>query len=445
MRSVLILLFLLPSVWGYTQNIKGIVLDSQNNEPLIGVHVYFIKINEGTSTNSKGEFNLKIHSKINIKDTIQFSCIGYKTKKITYNNLEENKFIIPLSVDIHILKEVTIVPKLLKSNLNYTKLTSITDGLYSFGSLIIGDQIYVISGDASYKEDMALEALSNYANNPNFIGGIKPDFSWEEFKGSMYIYDINTDKWRVSNLSFRERAYHNIHFYNNKIYVIGGKRLSTNRVYEYLDDKIEVYYLKSDTILIDNVNPHQAVNFASFVYNKNIIIAGGSTKLQIDGQKEYSNKVHVFNLETGYWFELKDMPKAKETKGVLIHNKIYFIGGFNFQPLKEIETYDLITSEWEIEGELFRGMERPAITFYKNIIYIFEDERINTYNVETKELNEYLIDLPLLFSELFFANNKLYLLGGYIKEDFRTKPSSDLYSIDIKEFEKTKVNKCKVF
>jgi hypothetical protein len=53
----------------------------------------------------------------------------------------------------------------------------------------------------------------------------------------------------------------------------------------------------------------------------------------------------------------------------------------------------------------------------------------------------YSIELPLKSSEMFYANNKLYLLGGWIKyetsvDEYSIVPSSDLYSIDLNEFHK---------
>jgi hypothetical protein len=133
------------------------------------------------------------------------------------------------------------------------------------------------------------------------------------------------------------------------------------------------------------------------------------------------------------------MPIAKETKGILINSTIYLIGGFNLNPLKEIETYNLTTAEWKTEGQLFYEVERPALAYNENIIYIFEDGKIQTYNIETKELNMYSIDLPLKNSELFYANNTLYLLGGFQQDEFSISPSLNLYSIDINEFKKTKI------
>ncbi len=448
----LTLIFLFLTISSYSQNIKGLILDENNNKPLSGVNIYFKNTKEGTSSNEKGEFNLKVHSKFNESDTIYFSCIGYATKKVSFSELKVKKNIICLSIDIQHLKEVTVVPsKLLKPRIHYNKLSPLKDGLFSFGSLLNDNKIYVIGGDLSFEEDKAKEILIEYFQAPKSqslleqLSRATPEFSWQEFSGSFLTYDIETDIWKVSDLKLIERAYHNIHLYNGKIYVLGGKTLSKNKYYEYLADKIEVIDTVMDTVLIDNTNPHQSINFASFNYGSNIILLGGSIKMNKFGEKEYSKKSHLYNLESGYWYELKDMINPKETKGVLINNKIYLIGGFNKEPLKEIDTYDLLRDEWKIEGELFRGLERPALTYHNNIIYIFEDGRIYTYNTENKELNEYLIDLNLKSSELFYTNNMLYILGGFVEDDFSVSTSSGLFSINLNEFEKTKINHSKTF
>ncbi|HQK41163.1 MAG TPA: galactose oxidase, partial [Flavobacterium alvei] len=226
--------------------------------------------------------------------------------------------------------------------------------------------------------------------------------------------------------------------YNNKIYVLGGKRVSTNGVFEYLDNKIEVFDPENQSIIIDNTNPHQAADFASFEYNGNLIVMGGSTKMNEDAVKLYSNKVHSYNINSGYWYELDNLPTAKETTGVLIKNKIYLVGGFNSKPLNTIESFDLITEKWTTEGELFKAVSRPAITNDGNLIYFFDNERIYTLDTNTRLLKEYQIDLPLQASKLFYSEDKLYLFGGYIENYYSKYPSPILISIDINEFKNTK-------
>jgi hypothetical protein len=137
------------------------------------------------------------------------------------------------------------------------------------------------------------------------------------------------------------------------------------------------------------------------------------------------------------------MPLAKEVKGVLIDNKIYTFGGFNKKPLTAIESFDLITGKWQKEGELFTGLSKPAITHADNIVYLFEDGKLVTYNIKTKELKQYAIELFLNASGLHYSESKLYIVGGFKDEDYSILPSNELFRIDLNQFEITKANKSK--
>ncbi|AMC11269.1 hypothetical protein Lupro_08380 [Lutibacter profundi] len=226
--------------------------------------------------------------------------------------------------------------------------------------------------------------------------------SMHKYNNDLQLYDIKNDSWIKLKSKFKKRAYHNLNFYNHKIYVVGGKNISANGKFEYLDDKIEVFDVDKDIVIIDNTNPHQAVNFASFTYKGNIIVMGGSIKKKNNGFKEYSNKVDLYDIKTGNWYQLGNMPIAKEVKGVLIEDKIYLVGSFNKKPLASIESFDLTTQKWKKEGNLFYGIGKPAITHKENLIYLFNDGKISTYNVLTKELNAYLIDLFMEAPELYY-------------------------------------------
>jgi hypothetical protein len=174
-----------------------------------------------------------------------------------------------------------------------------------------------------------------------------------------------------------------------------------------------------------------------------MILIGGSLKMKNNGFKEYSNKVHLYNLKSGYWYELGNMPVAKETQGVLIEDKIYLVGGFNDKPLSSIESFDLKTQKWKKEGDLFYGISKPAITHNNNIIYFFNNGKISTYNVLTKELNEYSIELSIEDSEMYCNNNVLYIFGGFKGTNFSIFPSAQLFSINLDEFENTKIQNSK--
>ena len=163
------------------------------------------------------------------------------------------------------------------------------------------------------------------------------------------------------------------------------------------------------------------------------------------GTKVYNDKVHLYNLNSGFWYELDSMPKPKESKGILVGNKIYLIGGFRDKPLKEIESFNLDTGEWKIEGELFDGVSKPSICHYKKKIYILESGILIIYDTFAKTLNQYSINLFLNSSSIHIHNNKIYVFGGLVENGYSKKTSRNVYSIDIDEFKRSKIIKSKKF
>ena len=446
-RTILSLLFLFTIQFSFAQYIKGTVSDGTTKKPLKNVHVYIKNKEQVTLTNTFGKFRLNLSSQIKFNDTIFFSFIGYKTQKLIFSKNKKN-YSVSLVKDALKLDNVALVwERKLKPRLHYKKLTPMKRGLFSFGSLLKDDKIYVIGGAASIIID---EMKKSFDYDPeNFegmvlSGRIKPNnFSREIYRGDLNVYDIKLDTWEVTDKMFRKRAFHNLNNYDNKIYVVGGKTLSMGRKYEYLENKIEIFDQDDKNIIIDDTNPHQAVDFASFTYKDKIIMMGGSTKMKKNGKREYSNKVHLYDLKSGLWYELATMPLAKETKGVLIDDKVYLLGGFNEKPLTEIESFDLISGKWKKEGDLFKGISTPAITHKDEMVYLYDEGKLVTFNIKTKELKQFLIDLDLKSSKLYYTNSKLYILGGFRENSYSTIPSKALYSIDLKEFETTNIHKSK--
>jgi hypothetical protein len=421
-------------------------MNPKNNLPIEDVNITVNRFNTSTLTDEKGKFKLTISSKLQETDSIYFSHIGYTPKTISISELRKKDYIIYLDEKIESLVSVTISEKKpFKSKIAFTKLAPLKYALFSFGSILKDNKIYVIGGDASFATD-AWKKVQYEKVDPtmeDYLRELSYQFTGQAYKGNLLVYDIKANQWETSKLKFRKRAYHNLNEHSGKIYILGGKRVSANGVFEYLDDKIEVFDIKNQTINIDKTNPHQASEFASFTHNNNIIVMGGSVKMKNDGSKIYTNKVHSYDINSGYWYELTDMPTAKETNGVLIQDKIYLIGGFQSKPLSTLESFDIHTEKWKTEGELFNGISCPAITQNNGNIYFFENEKIYSYDTNTKQLKEYLINLPMKGSELYFSDNKLYLIGGYIENYYSKYPSANLFSIDIDEFENTKPNRSK--
>jgi len=446
-KPIFILLITLLSFNLYSQYIEGKILDAETRKPIEGVHVFADNIVDGTMSISNGSYFLKFQNPKAIPGNIHFSHIGYKKITIAFKK-NQKKYTLYLVKKVNTLGEISITEKRnLKQTISYKKLKSMKSGLFSFGAVLNKDKIHVVGGNASYQIDGPKRALEKYANTDltliEILQKSQGSYFKDIYKGDFLTYDIPTDTWTKNDTKFDKRAFHNANLFGENLYVLGGTTMSVSKKKEYLKANVEIINLQTNTKIVDGTNPHQAVNFVSFNYQGNLIVAGGSIKKKRNEKKEYTSKVHFYDLKEGYWYELDSMPSAKETNGVLIDDKIYLIGGFKSKPLSEIESFDLITKKWKKEGDLFFGMESPAVSNYNAIIYIFDKGKIYTFNTKNKELNEFYIKLNLTCSKMYISDNKIYLLGGKNIGDYDTTPSSALYSIDIAEFNKTQIRRTK--
>lgn len=441
------ILFTFLTISCYSQYIEGKIFDAATNKPIEGVHIYIDDVEDGALSNSKGIYYLKFPFSSIEFGNIHFSHIGYSNVAVPFKK-KKKEYNVYLNKDITSLGEVSIVEKRnLGQTISYKKLKSMKGGLFSFGAVLKNDKIHVVGGNASYQIDGAKRAVEKYADTDLTLIEILQKSTGAYFqniyKGDFLTYNIPKDTWTKSETKFDKRAFHNANLFGENLYVLGGTTMSVSKKKEYLNTNVEIINLQTNIKIVDETNPHQAVNFVSFNYQGNLIVAGGSVKKKRNGTKEYTNKVHFYDLKEGYWYELDSMPSAKETNGVLIDDKIYLIGGFNSKPLSEIESFDLNTKKWKKEGDLFFGMESPAVSNNKGIIYIFDKGKIYTYNTKNKELNEFYIKLNMTCSKMYFLNDKIYLLGGINIGDYDITPSSSLYSIDITEFNKTQIIRTK--
>lgn len=449
MKKLLYIIILLPFIVN-AQTISGIVKSQNTNLPIEDTNIYALRTQIGTLTNENGEFSL--NNKIKANDTLQVSHIGYITIKIAVKDLKKSNNTISLEEDIETLSNVDITSRKvkLKSKLDFTQLASLETGIYSFGSTVINDKIYVVGGDSS-EESNALHTLKEKgidSEDPKFeqkylqLVGFQGSKNF--YNGDLLIYNPKTDSWAKSAEKFKKRAYHNINYYDNILYILGGKRLSTNKKIEYLDNEIEVFDINKKTIAIDKTNPHKAADFASFVYKDNIIVMGGSIKSNEKNQKIFTDQVHMYNITSGLWYELAKMPEAKEVKGVLIGDKIFTIGNTDSKSFSEIQSFDLTNETWKKETTLFSRLENPAIASDNNTIYLFEDGKLLAYNVKSKQIKEYLVQLELKSATMHFLNDKLYIIGGHTFTTYIKTPSEKVYSISIDELETTRPSRVRI-
>ncbi|MDQ6527566.1 carboxypeptidase-like regulatory domain-containing protein [Flavobacterium sp. LHD-85] len=447
-KKILFTILLFPLCLN-AQTIKGIVKSQATDSLLDDANIYAIQNQTGTLTNSKGEFSLNLKEKT--KDSLQVSHIGFITVKIAIKDLKKINYIISLKEDIENLNnvEVKIKKRKLKSKIHFEKLAPLKNAVFSFASLLNNGKIYVTGGDTSYKSN-AFEIAKTKTNShdpqvfmPIYFQELRREEGSAKHNGDFLIYDIKTNTWENSNKKLIKRAYHSLHFYDNSFYIFGGKRISPNAKFEYLENQIEIFDLSKNEIAIDKTNPHQAINSSSFIYKDNIIVMGGAIKTTPKGKKTFTNKTHFYNLTSGLWYELSEMPIAQEASGILIDEKIYLIGGNNGKAMSEIQSFDLINDKWLNEGELFSELEKPAIASQNNLIYIFDSKKIYLYDIKTKVLKEFLIDIDLKYSAMHIFENNLYIIGGLSQDELSSKPSNKTYCVALNEFQNTSPSRIK--
>ncbi|MCB0731308.1 MAG: carboxypeptidase-like regulatory domain-containing protein [Ignavibacteriae bacterium] len=107
-KTILLIFFLINSIFAQntpTGNLEGLVADASNKNSLIGVNIFILNKNSGTTSNEKGNY---IFNDLPVGTyTIQFSYIGYekvtktdviiRSKRTTYLNIE----MLPSSVELN--------------------------------------------------------------------------------------------------------------------------------------------------------------------------------------------------------------------------------------------------------------------------------------------------------------------------------------------------------
>lgn len=263
--------------------------------------------------------------------------------------------------------------------LNFTKLTNMPVGRGAVTAVMANDNIYVSNG---YTENGSKDA--NYVEK----------------------YNISDNKWSIINSSLIPKRFANSETYNNKIYIFNG----------WKNNHLEIVDLASNAVTNGAVNPFYAGNSGSAIHNGKIYVFGGSG---LNGAEKtvFSNKFQYYDIASDTWNSLPDLPTAKETKGKIVNDKLYVIGGFNGTSSNLIDVYDLNTNLWTNQYTLPVGVSGHSLAVSDNKIFIVGDYDNLTFlayfDTATNELHELSSNMiPRRHSAVEIYNNKLYVFGG---------------------------------
>lgn len=164
--------------------IKGKVFDF-DGKPLSYVHILAVGAKKGTLTNQEGEFSLKINNK-NCGDLLQFSHVGFKTKKVRLD-CKNDYLTINLEVESTLLDDVSV-----------NALTAKQIVEKSIQQLKINYQIDTINYEVflrnTQEHDKAPVLLQEYVFNIYSIEGTKNDFYIKKVRSKSFTKDGNRDE-----------------------------------------------------------------------------------------------------------------------------------------------------------------------------------------------------------------------------------------------------------
>lgn len=406
----------------YAQN-NGEVWNAGTKQRMEGVNIFLLRDSAGLgSTDIDGKFDLRILRQCARNDTIVFSFVGFTPMKCTVDMLKRCGYRVSLFEEARALGEVTVsADRGFSYYLSYDEKESLPIPLYSFASFMRDGKIYVLAGDET-EISIATSAVSKsfYTEYQRY------------HSPSIYVYDVKKDVWKIKKNKLIARAYHVAQLYGNRVFVLGGIRYSTNKRLEYTDEHIEVYDLAKDTVYSQSSNLHLAKNPVSFVYDDLLFVMGGSTKEYV-----YNSKIHALDLKSGYWYEIGEIPERLRCgmNGVLVGNTAYFFGGRRImKKFSEINSYNVQTGEWKYLGDLKEMVSFPGLAAQGDLIFIYENKRLQVYNCRTNTISSYPINLELENSALHIYDNKLYIVGGCERSGELVVPSNLVVSIDISRF-----------
>lgn len=106
LKNLLIILFSSLPVYLFSQNIKGVVVDSETNEPIAFAEIHTEKF--GCITGEKGQYYFNTNL-INDSDSIYFKCLGYETSKLSVKDfISSNAYNMKLKRKEYEINEVMV-------------------------------------------------------------------------------------------------------------------------------------------------------------------------------------------------------------------------------------------------------------------------------------------------------------------------------------------------
>ncbi|KFF24125.1 T9SS C-terminal target domain-containing protein [Chryseobacterium vrystaatense] len=230
----------------------------------------------------------------------------------------------------------------------------------------------------------------------------------EKASDAKYIekYNITDNSWSVLNATLLPKRFANSETYNNKIYIFNG----------WGNSHLEILDLATNTITKGAVNRSYTGNAGSAIYNGRIYVFGGSG-LNGAATTKFSNTFQYYDIASNTWNPLPNMPTARETRGKIVNDKLYVIGGFNGTSSRLINVFDLNTNLWINQYTMPAAISGHSLAVSDNKIFMvggYNNQSFLAYfDTTTNKVHQLSSNMiPRRHAAAEVYNDKLYVIGG---------------------------------
>ena len=186
-----------------------------------------------------------------------------------------------------------------------------------------------------------------------------------------------------------------------------------------LNDLIEIIDLNTGEVSYGAINPVPRRAAGSAQRNDNIYVFGGCIDPANQGiPQSYTGELYYYNYDFNSWTQLASMPNPRETRGEIVGNKLYVVGGYNGDVSNRIDVYNISTNEWENQFVMPFSVSAQAMSVSGSIIFIVGDydnlERIAYFDIESETFVNLTQSnfIGRRHSDAEIIDNKLYITGG---------------------------------
>ena len=182
------------------------------------------------------------------------------------------------------------------------------------------------------------------------------------------------------------------------------------------EPRVEVFDIRTHEVSFSTSLPAPTRVNTSVFHQGSIYVFGGA----YPGVKnlEVTAIAVKYDIDTGVWSRVADMPTAKTTKAVVKDDWIYVVGGYDHNKALDVfERYNPKTNQWQTLPPLPKAISAHSVTLVNDKLYTFGDYKnlSITYQYSFKKRQWQEVDIGFIASRHNASttlNKHTYVIGG---------------------------------